>query len=563
MAAFGGLAAARLPAWSVSWREATGGELRGSPALSRDGTLYALSDDEYLYAFDSKARDPADRLRWKRRLGWLPADCLSVGLDGTVYCGLKNGDFLAFNPRGELLWRLRLGAPPAGDPSISADGTLYVATASGTLLAVSHLGRVEWKVTLPGAIVLAPEMDGSGEIYLAAADRRLYALTQWGEFSWSLPLPEVATALAIGDRGLLVAGGRDGLVTGIDPEGDIVWRCRAGGGGVVGVSIGPDGISAATDRGEIAELSETGKLRWRTKTGGRLGSAPLLDGFGMEILTSTGSLCTIDTAGALSSTPLGTSGPAALARDGALYVGGRDWIVYALAPAAAAWPRGPWPEDGHDEAHTGRTDARGPGAGAALLDGIPDYLYLRSLSAENTRELDLLLLSDIRSRIASGRLGKSTWYVVRMLERLAGAGLVNPAYRSGRIVNDLPDVRAEAADLLGLVGTSSSSRSLVEVIGEEYDSVALAEEIRALGRIATDRDGAATRAIASAFYRKALFPPDDRVAEAAVGALAGIAAYRGGIADPSAIEVLASIARADFADSTRAQALSALRKVAN
>jgi len=129
------------------WRAATGGQIRSRPAVGPDGTVYALSEDSYLYAWTADGS-----LRWKHDLGWLPWDCLAVSDDGTVYAGLKNGDFLAVNPRGGRLWSVRLDGLPAGDPAVSRDGTVLVGTSAGSLVALSHLGQREWSVTLPGAV---------------------------------------------------------------------------------------------------------------------------------------------------------------------------------------------------------------------------------------------------------------------------------------------------------------------------------------------------------------------------------------------------------------------------
>ena len=121
-------------------------------------------------------------------------------------------------------------------------------------------------------------------------------------------------------------------------------------------------------------------------------------------------------------------------------------------------------------------------------------------------------------------------------------------------------VRAEAARLLGLVGSTRSRHALIQVISSENDSVALAAEIEALGFLASDSDGASSRAIAAALSRAGMSPPDYRIASAALDALARIGAYEGGAGEPAAVSAILSISVGDFPQQIRARALSVLRK---
>lgn len=580
------------PALSILWRYATGGQIRSRPAVAADGTIYAASEDGFLYAWD-----PGGGLQWKCDLGWLPWDCLALGGDGTIYAGLKNNDFVAINPNGHLLWRFHLGGLPAGDPAVAADGTVYVGTAGGTLVSLSHLGRPQWTITLPGAITRAPAVDGAGTIYLVAADRRLYALTQWGDFKWSLPLAAVPTALAVAPEGRVLVGTAEGSVIAVNPSGDIAWRYSTG-SRIAGVSAGAGQIAAAASGGQVIGLSDKGTQLWKIVTAKRIETAPLMGGSPLRggsplsEFATDGTLLLIDPArpGA-DSFAVGTFGSIVLSHDGTFYVGGRDWILYALGvprPAgtsagetdssgardstaaggaksagyggAGGRQPGAWPQEGHDEAHSGRTDAGPPGGNEALLSTIPDYLYLQSLAAVDNRDILLLLLAGIRERIEDHSIGKSTWYVVRLLEQFSGEGLLNPVYRNMRVINNFPDVRTEAARLLGLVGSTRSRQALIQVIGNEYDPIALSAEIEALGSLASDSDGSSSRAVAAALSRAGMSPPDDRIAAAALDALERIDAYEGGTGEPAAVAALFAIYRGDFPQQIRSRALTVLRK---
>lgn len=568
-----GLTALAPAAWPQSalpqsspyvWRAATGGQIRGRPAVGPDGTTYALSEDSYLYAWVS-----GGSLLWKHDLGWLPWDCLAVSADGTVYAGLRNQDFIAVNPRGGRLWTVRLDGLPAGDPAVTEDGTVLVGTSTGTLSALSHLGRREWAVTLPGAVTGQPVIDGSGTIYVTAADRRLYALTPWGEFKWSLPFTAAPGVPSIAADGSVVLGTDTGEVVAVSPSGDAMWK-KSLGAPVIGVAADALQIVADTRAGRVVGFTLDGRELWRTDTGRAPGSPPFIRGDLVFLTAQDGSVVALDSHHAVSGAlKTAAVGGATAAESGEILVGGRDWVVYSLDMAAAGLPvpqletrpgtPAPWPQSGHDARHSGRTEATPAADNDALLARNTDYLYLKALSGAPGREGIQLLLADIGRRISSRSLDKSTWYAVRMLENVVGTGLANRSLQNQKLVNDFPDLRAAAAGLLARVGSTASRAALLDAVNAETDGVALAAEIGALGAIASDGDGAALRAIVRAFTSRAGLPPDSRLASAVVDSIGRIAFYEGTLGEPSAVATLLAISRGSYDPAVRAAAQSVLQ----
>ncbi len=554
------LAAARSDSISprqaaFAWRFATGGQIRSRPAVGPDGTVYAVAEDAYLYALS-----PEGALSWKCNLGWLPADCLAVSPDGMIFAGLSNQDFVAVNPNGALAWREHCDGSFVGDPLIAPDGTVYLGVAPGTLLSLSESGRLQWSITLPATLLAAPVMDGAGTIYLIGSDRRLYALTQWGEFKWSLPLAAAPATTAIGADGTVLVGTSDGQLMAITPDGDPKWKHTVG-APVVGISVGTEEIIAACADGLLLGLSASGRELWRESTGMPLDSPPLLSGSRLLCFARDGTLLMVRLpVGIVEKLNVGTAGAAVLARDGSVYLGGRDWVLYAFPrPPGTVVVTGPWPQAGHDEQHTGRTPYGPAGGVEAALRANPDYLYLESFADSASREQIRTFLSEVRSRIARDTLGKSTWYVVRLLEKLAGSGLLDPSYTYQKVMNNFPDVRAEAASLLGEIGSAGSRWTLIHVVEAETDPYALSQEITALGELSFDGDGASVRAITAAFTRAGTSPPDNRLAAATVDALGRIAAATGAVSQRAA-ETLFAISNGPYLESIRGAALSALQK---
>ena len=541
------------------WRAATGGQIRSRPAVGPDGTVYALSEDSYLYAWV-----PGGSLRWRHVLGWLPWDCLAVGDDGTIYAGLKNGDFLAVNPRGGRLWTVSLDGLPSGDPAICRDGTVLVGTAAGTLYAFSHLGSLTWSVTLPGAVRGAPAVDGGGTIYVAAADRRLYALTPWGTFKWSLPFDAPPGPAAVAADGTVITATDDGDLVDVSAAGDVRWKAALG-GPPVGASADASHVLAGTMAGQASVFSLDGRVAWTASAGRRLNAPPCAVAGGVLLSAEDGSLSYAASARA---TPAllhtAASGPAVIAPDGSILVGGRDWIVYDIDPAAVRMPRAaelsslPWPQAGHDAMHTGRTEAVSVD-NRSLLEEDPDYLYLQGLLGAGGRDGVQLFLSEVRSRLASRTLGGSRWYAARDLEGVVGYGLLTQVRQNQKLVNDFPDLRAQAADLLARIGSTASRTALLRAVSAEPDPLALSAEVHALGALASDGDGASVRTIVRAFTHRPGGPPDNRLAAAVVGALGRIARYEGSLGDSDAISALIAVASGDYDLSVRAAAASILQ----
>ena len=562
-----------VPAASLDllWRYGTGGQIRSRPAVGPDESLYAISDDGYLYAIS-----PAGRLLWKYNLGWTVADCLAVGVDGTVYAGLANDDLVAVNPRGSEIWRVRLDALAAGDPLTAADGRLYVGTELGTLYALSHSGRIEWTLRLPAGITRQPAMDGAGTLYVVAADRRLYALTGWGSFKWSIPFAAAPRAPAIGEGGVVLVTTAAGEVSEVTPSGDIAWsynlggtafaplvgaasaesaaipgagKATAGAGGGTAFAAPKPAVVVATREGAVAALGAGGRLLWRTDLATVLSGSCLLGSDRIMALASAGTLTTLTEGGGVAGRlSLGTTGGTVLTTGGRLYLGGRDWIIYAvqLPQEAALDASASWPEEGHDPAHSGRTSSEP--RGRSIFEADSYDLYLRSLLALGTRDGFSRILADVGRRVESDSLGREVWHVVPILERIAEAGIINPVYENNRLTNDFPDLRAQAATLLGTLGTLHSRGLLIRLVGRETDDEALAAEIDALGHLGSDSNGAAVRAIAAAFARTTRAAPNSRIAAAVVTAFRGISTYEGGLFDPAAVGPLVSIAFAGYPD---------------
>lgn len=548
---------AAAQSFRLDWRYPTGGQIRSQPAAGGTGSVYALSDDGFVYAFA-----PSGRSLWAANLGGLVTDSFSVGRDGTVYAGLLDGTVDAVNPRGRLIWSFPAGGTLMGNPATADDGTVFIATTNGTLSSVSLNGALEWKITLPARMTQPPVLDAQETLYLGASDGRLYALTRWGRFKWSLPLPGIPRSAAVAADGSVYLLVSDNQLVKVSPAGNLEWK-RALAPESFGPLIGEKRILVAARDGSVSAFNPDGKAAWQQKVSGPVGDSWVVGEGTVYLMGARKQLIALDEA---TGNPKGelrvdAAGTLALSATGELLVGGRDWLVYAYTGIASG-DSAQWGQPSSDSRHSGHGKGRFDlASSAAALDKIPDYLALRLQLDPVSRGSLVRLLGEVGARVKSGEAGKSTWYLRLLVEKAVGTGILNPIIEGNSVVNDFPTVRATAAELLGSIGSLDSRTTLIRVLSQEDDPYAASAEIAALGEIESDGDGASTRAIAAAVDRFSGSPAggDARVAYAAVRALGSIAHYEGALPDSSGGITLLSIYRGPYPASVSESALALLK----
>ena len=216
----------------------------GSPALSKDGTVYAAAYDNsfkgYLYALN-----PDGTLKWryqgkdKEKMQALQSSP-AIGDDGTIYVGSFGGKnkarVYAFKPNGTLKWDYEITENRiTSGPGIGPDGTLYFGSHNhpaelavgserpleGYLYALKDLGtkaEAKWKFKVKYGITASPAIDNEGNVFFCTTsiqpiphgtlgDYHLYALNNKGEKLWSYPFKgSTWGALSIGKDGTIYIG---------------------------------------------------------------------------------------------------------------------------------------------------------------------------------------------------------------------------------------------------------------------------------------------------------------------------------------------------------------------
>lgn len=541
------------------WRFTTGGKIRGNPAVTDDGIVYALSEDRHLYAID----ETDGSLIWRCPLQERVWESLSVGPDGSIYTVSKNGQIIAVNPFGSVIWRFDGDGIPAGNPVVAADGSIYVGYSSGTLLSLSHTGKLRWTLILPKGISASPAIASEGTVYVPGLDNILYAVSGWGKLLWNAVLAGIPSSPALAGNGMIFVGTDYGSLVALNPDGEILWDTLSQSRFLSPV-VSSNLVVSTTERGTIAAYNFDGKKEWEAvlQYGPIVSISLTAEGSVYAIFRSGRVLILSKNLGAVErsfETP-GREGYFTLSQHGSLICGKDDWMLYALdaQPVASLG----WPQSGSDPFHSGRqSSAAGVRKVGNYYRDNADYLYLRSMSDSLDISIKMVALNEIRSRIMNGTIGSSAAYLLMILESLASEGNARTMRSQNRIINDFPNIRSEASLLLGEIGTYQTVALLSNLLANERDPGAAAAMVKSLGLLRSDKKGKAIQAISQKVYEDKYRNrvPNSQLAVAAIEAIGSIYSYHGAIPHPSGFDMLFSIYTGEYPKVIKQRALDVMR----
>ena len=175
------------------------------------------------------------------------------------------------------------------------------------------------------------------------------------------------------------------------------------------------------------------------------------------------------------------------------------------------------------------------------LEGIEAYLNeLRPGDKEKDSSLEPIDASDVPPQVEE------------MLIHLGSQGSLIITKRGNTIVNDFPEVRRKACEILGWVRTENSKNSLIRFLKEDAEPMVKAEAAWALGEWAKyegDDDGEITSSLALVIDKEKADNPDNNLAYAVILSLEKIAKkHNGGLTNPNGYIALIKIAQGNYID---------------
>ncbi len=188
-----------------------------------------------------------------------------------------------------------------------------------------------------------------------------------------------------------------------------------------------------------------------------------------------------------------------------------------------------------------------------------EFQILREKAASDDLDIKLSALDDLEKKIDAGVSGSDTAQTEFVLEYLAMEGSGRISRESGHKINDFPEVRRRAANLLGRVGTEESKNALIRVMLIDDEPMVKAEAAYALGSLGMNPNNEVVQAIEFAYNMEDPTTPDQNFGYAISLAIEKLAQKTpGGIKDPEAYRLLVKIAQGNYLRTVKAKALQVL-----
>ncbi|MDR2184875.1 MAG: HEAT repeat domain-containing protein [Treponema sp.] len=194
----------------------------------------------------------------------------------------------------------------------------------------------------------------------------------------------------------------------------------------------------------------------------------------------------------------------------------------------------------------------------SYLQESVELMIIRETSRSDNRDQKQIAIRYLGDAIKRGNTGEE---VRGALEYLSMEGVMSKARENGRLVNNYPDVRKDAAALLGELGTPEAKDTLIRICIADPEPMVLQEAVKSLGKIGLNDNEETVAAIAWIVTRFDVLNPDNLLALSAVDAFDRIAAKNNGIKDPNAIRMLIRIASGPYIKPVRDRAEQVLQNL--
>ncbi|MBQ0050667.1 MAG: HEAT repeat domain-containing protein [Treponema sp.] len=142
------------------------------------------------------------------------------------------------------------------------------------------------------------------------------------------------------------------------------------------------------------------------------------------------------------------------------------------------------------------------------LSSVEDVVITELANSEE-RDNKLVALQYLENAVEEGRCTPDMQVA---LDSLAGEGITSQARTNGRLMNNYPDIRAKACELLGKVATPESKNSLTKIALADNEPMVITAAVRSLGDIGMNDNDDVTATIAWAQKKNAVLNPTSSLA---------------------------------------------------
>ena len=557
------------------WKYATGGRVTAlTESFGPRRRIYVLSEDRRLYGLDR-----GGSLMWRSdRMTGRPRPLLKQGPDGSLYLGFEQGHLAAYNPSGRRLWTRRPSKSAAEGIVLGHAGLVY-AFNEETLTLYTHTGTLLWRDELPSPGISKPVVDEEGGVWTVSADNELLRISSSGvetlarlQNDENEPIGSVRMLMSAAGPFIVAAQGKKMWL--YDSAGTLLWDSDLY-SQVESMCMDTETIFvrtadrriAAIERGSGAELWNTpidmDSAEIVTEHAGTAPHSRLLTAYNEQriklYLTAEGSVLSTGRI------PQPSAGPLVSA-DGDIIIGAKDWVVYRYAVRGYKDP----------EISTGLVEKTpGEQLNTQSKEQISGQLKYGRSSANNgpyseagqvileeaAHKEYLLLLDELARRAEKSKPEKDYPEMIALLKKAAGVGVLNPVRREGAYINDYPDIRSRAVELLGTYGTLTTQSFLLELLQYEWDTQVKLKILTALGALQSGLDGRVIGTLKNVIESGKIDIDDDPlITSRLISTIQKICLYSGRV-DTSAVKILTDIYLSDAPRTLRMKAIETLRNL--
>ncbi|OHD19445.1 MAG: hypothetical protein A2087_00780 [Spirochaetes bacterium GWD1_61_31] len=196
----------------------------------------------------------------------------------------------------------------------------------------------------------------------------------------------------------------------------------------------------------------------------------------------------------------------------------------------------------------------------AYLQQSLEGMIIREQAYAASKDMKLIALEYIREAIEGNRI---TAEIAETLQFLSTEGILDITRSAGlgRALNNFPDVRREAAILLGNIQTVEAKDTLIKLALADNEPMVIAAALRSLGRIGIVENDDVTQVIAFIISRWDVLAPDNILAYESLAALEALADANDGLRDPAAIRAIIRISEGNYIAVVKQKARELLAKL--
>ena len=176
-----------------------------------------------------------------------------------------------------------------------------------------------------------------------------------------------------------------------------------------------------------------------------------------------------------------------------------------------------------------------------LRDAVKTQI-IRAEADSPDRDMKMFAIKDLELMIDDGSGDNPE--VISILRDLSGEGITRVTREQGLVINDFPEVRREAARLLGEVGGDQAAQALSTILLTDPEPMVMSEAIFAISKLDVEDTTARNRSMAAAIYRQTAVKKDNNFAYTFLLSVENVVSREGTLTDPMIFEEIAKIADA-------------------